>query len=127
MVVDETFLLDALEGGAVRHHPPSGVLLGLSLTKSTLIGLSLALALGLGSSMTDSADQSSSPRTEVSDGRVTRLMDRFACSQTGFGADVIPNSALINLAGQVKRVSFDRGWAVFTGDEPGTLMAVCRR
>jgi hypothetical protein len=102
-------------------------LLGLSLTKSMLIGVALALALGLGSSITDSADQSAAPSTEVSDSRVTRLMDRFECSQTGFGSDVIPNSALINLDGRVKRVSFDRGWAVFTGNEPGTLMAVCRR
>jgi len=110
----------------VRHHPPPGVLLGLSLTKSALIGLSLALALGLGAAMTDRADQSAAPSTEVSDSRVSRLMDRFECSQTGFGSDVIPNSALINLGGHVKHVSFDRGWAVFTGDEPGSLMAVCR-
>ena len=110
----------------MRHHPPPGVLLGLGLTKSALIGLSLALALGLGASMTDRADQSAAPSTEVSDSRVNRLMDRFKCSETGFGSDVIPNSALIHLEGQVKRVSFDRGWAVFTGDEPGTLMAVCR-
>jgi hypothetical protein len=54
-------------------------------------------------------------------------MDRFECSETGFGPDVIPNSALIHLEGHVKRVTFDRGWAVFTGEEPGTLMAVCRR
>jgi len=111
----------------VRHHPPPGVLLSLSLTKSALIGLSLALALGLGASMTDSADQSAAPSNEMSDSRITRLMDRFECSETGFGSDVIPNSALIHLDGQVKRVSFDRGWAVFTGDVPGTLMAVCRR
>ena len=111
----------------MRHHPPPGVLLSLSLTKSALIGLSLALALGLGASMTDSADQSAAPSTEVSDTRVTRLMDRYACSETGFGSEVIPNSALVHLNGKVKRVSFDKGWAVFTGDEPGTLMAVCRR
>jgi hypothetical protein len=110
----------------VRHDPPPGVLLGLSLTKSVLVGLSVALAFGLGASVTDRADQSSAPRTDVSDSRVTRMMDRYQCSQTGFGADVIPNSALINLDGRVKRVSFDRGWSVFTGHEPGILMAVCR-
>jgi len=111
----------------VRHDVPHGVLLGLSLTKSVLIGLALALALGLGVTVTDSADQSAAPSTEVSDKKVTRLMDRYACSETGFGSDVIPNSALVHLNGKVKRVSFDKGWAVFTGDEPGTLMAVCRR
>ncbi|HET9420528.1 MAG TPA: hypothetical protein VFO49_05275 [Nocardioides sp.] len=110
----------------MRYDVPPGVLLGLSLTKSALIGLALALALGLGATVTDRADQSAAPSTEVSDSRVNRLMDRYQCSETGFGSDVIPNSSLIHLDGRVKRVSFDRGWAVFTGDEPGTLMAVCR-
>jgi hypothetical protein len=102
-------------------------LLGLSLTKSMLIGLALALALGVGATVTDRADQSAAPSSEMSDTRVTRLMDRYACSETGFGSDVVPNSALVHLGGKVTRVSFDKGWAIFTGDEPGTLMAVCRR
>ena len=109
------------------HHPPPGVSLGLSLTKSVLVGLALALALGLGASVTDRADQSSAPSTEVADSRVSRFMDRYECSETGFDAGVIPASALIHVDGRMKRVSFDKGWAVFTGDEPGTLMAVCLR
>ena len=120
-------MLVALGRGAVRHHVPPGALLGLSLTKSVLIGLSLALALGVGASVTDRADQSSAPSTEVADSRVNRFMDRYQCSETGFGPRVIPNSALIHVEGRMKRVSFDRGWAVFTGDQPGVLMAVCRR
>lgn len=111
----------------MRHHLPPGVLVGLSLTKSVLIGVCLALAFGFGASFTDGADQSSAPHTDVADSRVTRLMDRFECSPSGFGPDVIPNSALIHRAGIVRHVSFDRGWAVFTGKEPGTLMAVCRK
>jgi len=110
----------------MRYDVPPGVLLGLSLTKSALVGLCVALTLGLGATVTDRADQSAAPSTEVSDTRVNRLMDRYQCSETGFGSDVIPHSALIHLDGRVTRVSFDRGWAVFTGDEPGTLMAVCR-
>ena len=110
----------------MRHQVPPGVLLGVTLTKSMLIGLALALALGLGASVTDRADQSSAPSTEVADSRVNRFMDRYDCSETGFGADVVPNSALIHVDGRMKRVSFDKGWAVFTGDRPGTLMAVCR-
>ena len=111
----------------MRYHPPPGVSLGLSLAKSLLVGVALALALGLGVSVTERADQSSAPSTEVESARVSRFMERYECSATGFGSDVIPNSALINLGGRVKRVSFDRGWAVFTGDRPGTLMAVCVR
>jgi hypothetical protein len=110
----------------MRYDVPPGVSLGLTLTKSALIGLSLALALGLGATVTDRADQSAAPSAEVSDTRVHRLMDRYQCSETGFGSDVIPDSALIYLDGRVTRVSFDHGWAVFTGDRPGMLMAVCR-
>jgi hypothetical protein len=101
-------------------------LLSLSLTKSLLVGVCLALAMGLGASITEQADPSAAPSTEVSSSRVSHLMERFQCSENGFGADVIPNSALIHLDDKVKHVSFDRGWAVFTGDAPGTLMAVCR-
>ena len=111
----------------MRHHPPPGVLLGLSLTKSLLVGVCLMLAMGIGATFTDQADQSAAPSTDVSSSRITHLMERFQCSETGFGADVIPHSALIHRGDKVRRVSFDRGWAVFTGDAPGTLMAVCRR
>ena len=113
----------------MRHHPPPGVLLGLSLTKSLLIGLALALALGLGAT----ADRPRRPERRARaprcpTRRVTRLMDRLrVLARPASVPTCIPNSALIHLDGQVKRVSFDRGWAVFTGDEPGTLMAVCRR
>jgi hypothetical protein len=111
----------------VPYHPPPGVSLGLSLAKSLLVGVALALALGLGVSVTDRADQSSAPSTATESARVDRFMERYECSATGFGSDVIPASALINVDGRVKRVSFDKGWAVFTGDAPGTLMAVCLR
>lgn len=109
----------------MRYHPPPGVSLGLGLVKASLIGVLLTLALGLGVSVTDRADQSSAPSADAQSSRAARLMERFECSQTGFGSKVIPNSALIHLDGRVKRVSFDRGWAVFTGAKPGTLMAVC--
>jgi hypothetical protein len=94
--------------------------------KSLLIGVSLTLALGLGVSFTDRADQRSAPSSAES-ARVNRFMERYECSATGFGPEVIPRSALVHVNGRMKRVSFDKGWAVFTGDEPGTLMAVCLR
>lgn len=111
----------------MHHHPPPGVSLGLTLTKSLLIGVAVALSLGLGVTVTDRADQRSAPSTEVASERVDRFMERYHCSVTGFDADVIPRSALVHVDGRMKRVSFDKGWAVFTGDRPGTLMAVCLR
>ncbi|MEN8671776.1 hypothetical protein [Nocardioides sp.] len=58
--------------------------------------------------------------------RLDKLIDRHDCSPTGFGADVIPGSSLVLQDNKVKHVSFDEGWAVYTGDEAGTLLAVCR-
>lgn len=58
--------------------------------------------------------------------RLTRLMAEFDCSTTGFGADVIPAGALVRRDTRVTVVSFAAGWRVFTGDDDGTLVAVCR-
>ena len=58
--------------------------------------------------------------------RVDTLMTRHDCSHTGFGPDVIPGSAIVERGSQVLHVSFDDGWAVYTGDATGTLIALCR-
>ena len=56
---------------------------------------------------------------------VRRAMDQHGCTETGFGAEATPRSALIVRAGQLEHVSFDQGWSVFVGDRPGQLLAVC--
>ena len=63
---------------------------------------------------------------QVRQDRLAALMDQHDCSTTGFGPDVIPGSALIERGDRVQHVSFDDGWAVFTGDATGSLLAVCR-
>lgn len=55
-----------------------------------------------------------------------RLMERHQCSPTGLGPDVIPGSALVRRGDRVRHVTFDDGWATYTGAAPGTLLAVCR-
>jgi hypothetical protein len=40
---------------------------------------------------------------------------------------VIPLHAVVRQDGQVRLTSFEEGWAVHTGDAPGTLLSVCRR
>ena len=52
-------------------------------------------------------------------------MERHGCSSTGLGPDVVPGSALVAHDGRLEDVSFDAGWAVFTGDAEGSLVAVC--
>ena len=58
--------------------------------------------------------------------QVARLSERLDCSAAGFGPEVIPASALVQVAGRVRPVTFDEGWAVHTGERPGRLLAVCR-
>ncbi|MEO9322028.1 hypothetical protein ABFT23_00970 [Nocardioides sp. C4-1] len=58
--------------------------------------------------------------------RLDDLMQRHDCSATGFGPDVIPGSALVERDDRIERVSFDEGWAIYTGDRNGSLLAVCR-
>jgi len=55
-----------------------------------------------------------------------KAIDRHQCSTTGFGADRVPSSALIRTPrGRMSLVTFDQGWAIYTGDRPGRLLAVC--
>lgn len=58
--------------------------------------------------------------------RISRLAERHDCSPDGFGPDVIPTSALVQVRGQVRAVSFDEGWAIHLGERRGRLLAVCR-
>jgi len=59
------------------------------------------------------------------DDRLAEMMTEHRCSTTGFGNDHIPGSAIVLRDGEVRHVSFDHGWAVFTGKREGTLVAVC--
>lgn len=59
-------------------------------------------------------------------GRIETLMSRYQCSHTGFGPDIIPGSAIVLRDNLVSHVSFDDGWAAYTGAASGTLIAVCR-
>ncbi|CAN5287336.1 hypothetical protein BH09ACT12_BH09ACT12_05050 [soil metagenome] len=54
------------------------------------------------------------------------LLRLHECSTTGFGAGVIPGSSLVLQDNRIRHVSFEAGWDVYTGNKPGTLLAVCR-
>ena len=57
----------------------------------------------------------------------TRMIARHDCSSTGFGPGVIPGSALVRgTDGQLRVVSFDRGWRIYTRRGAARLVAVCR-
>jgi hypothetical protein len=54
-----------------------------------------------------------------------QLMKRYDCSQDGFGDGSQPRSAIIRDNGDLRVVSFDRGWQIYTGDRPHALVAIC--
>ena len=76
-----------------------------------------------GAPTTESAD---SPPVDRLQRRVSRLSERHDCSRTGFGSEVIPATALVQVSGRVKPVPFEEGWAIHNGARRGRLLAVCR-
>ena len=110
----------------LRHHlvQAAGV---------TIIGALVAMALLPGS--VDIADLSGGDRPAArsqvqtpADAHLAALMDRYRCSTEGFGHSAIPESAIIRRpSGQVRLVTFDRGWQVFQDHGPTSLVAVCLR
>lgn len=100
-----------------------------------VIGVRRALTMSVVAALVGFAAVSSIDTTEAvpsrdqprsTDAAVTELMEDHRCSTTGFGDAVIPPEAILRLDdGHTRVVSFDRGWASFTGKAPGTLVAVC--
>ena len=56
--------------------------------------------------------------------REHRLMRSHHCKHDG-ARDGFPRSALVLVHGELRFVSFARGWAMYEGDAAGTLLAVC--
>lgn len=114
-------------------HPPHPLLRrSVGATKCAIVATLAFFAVSAGST-TAALDTSSEVAASegllapaVGEARLERLLARHDCSSTGFGADVIPGSSLVLQDDEVHHVSFDDGWDVYTGAEPGTLLAVCR-
>ena len=101
---------------------------GLSTLRTAALCTLLTAAVGYGVAVPLTSDGPSTemPAAQSFDRHVQGLMTQYRCSTTGFASGTIPASALIRTErGRVRMVSFDRGWAIHTGDRPGTLMAVC--
>jgi hypothetical protein len=100
--------------------------LGLTVVKGAGLGflLSLIVVGGLQAASTGGT------RTESVDEAYQRVVERAVtdhrCSYQGFGSDTPAASALIRTAGgNVRLVSFEKGWDVYNGKRPGHLIAVC--
>lgn len=109
-----------------RELAPRAVI-GLATVKATVLGSLLALTVGFAVNAADEQPVSERPVTNDSYTQVVqRVMTKHQCSTSGFGTEKDPSSALItNSQGKLRMVSFEKGWDVFTGNRPGTLVAVC--
>lgn len=88
----------------------------------------LTLLVGFGAVNMISAPQPDAPAEQIgmSSGPLDDMMEQNRCSFTGFDRDVIPSKAIVRTpAGETELVSFDHGWAVFSGEVAGELVAVC--
>lgn len=99
----------------------------MTITKGVLGGAVVITMLGSQIAGTSATRTEQTTSAETVTARIDQLMVQQDCSYTGFGADVIPATALLRTTtDDVRVVSFARGWAAYQGEKPGTLIAVCR-
>lgn len=93
---------------------------------TTVMALTLLLGFGALGTIGSSQSDGSTRQLDMSSGPLDSMMQHNRCSFTGFDRTVIPSTAIVrNPDGATEIVSFDRGWAVFNGEAPGELVAVC--
>jgi hypothetical protein len=99
----------------------------LATLKGAALGGLLALVVVGGLHATSpTAHRGITAEADAYAGAVQRAVADHHCSYSGVGSGTIPSSALIrNARGELRMVSFDLGWDVYTGKRPGTLIAVC--
>jgi hypothetical protein len=97
-----------------------------SIRTATTAG-AMTMLVGLGALSVIAAPQPQAPeQIGLSSRPLDAMMERNRCSYTGFDRDVIPSTAIIRTPeGETQLVSFDHGWAVFSGEAAGELVALC--
>lgn len=102
-----------------RRH----VLRTLDLVKGAVLGA--VITIGATAHVSAEPASPADPAPQV-DTALEQLMTDHRCTTTGFPDGSVPASTLLrNREGQLRVVSFDRGWAAYQGDAPGELVAVC--
>lgn len=100
-----------------------------TLTRQSLTAAALTLLVGIGALSIFGSDRPATQRAQLdlSGKGIDVLIERYGCSMTGFDDGEVPSRALLRHSdGRIELVSFDRGWASFSGDAPGMLVALCR-
>lgn len=95
----------------------------LDLVKSAVLGA--VITIGATAHVSAEPAEPVTPAPQV-DTALEQLMADHRCTTTGFPDGSVPASTLLrNREGQLRVVSFDRGWAAHQGTAPGELVAVC--
>ncbi|MCR1784672.1 hypothetical protein KVF89_19170 [Nocardioides carbamazepini] len=95
-------------------------------TAITVAALTLLVAFGAISPSASPRPTGPARHLDMSSGPLDAMMQANRCSVTGFDRSVIPSKAIVRTPdGTTELVSFDRGWAVFSGEVAGELVAVC--
>lgn len=106
-----------------RPTPPRVVLRALDVVKGLVLGAVVSLGLA---SHVQAEPAAPPPAATPVDAQLARLMTDHRCSTIGFADGSIPAASLIRTpAGELRVVSFARGWAAHEGVSPGELVAVC--
>lgn len=100
----------------------------LTTLRAVVLGalLSLSVGTGLNALLESRAPHHPAPASDAWSRQVRALMLEHHCSTTGFGATTLPTTALVKTpGGDPRMVDFSTGWAIYNGQRPGTLVAVC--
>jgi hypothetical protein len=102
------------------HQPSRRAALAVRTVKASATGVvaGIAIALTLGGAIANPADD---PPT--SSDTSTRLAERAGLDSRC--ADASGRTIVRTPQGETKAVSFERGWRIFRGELPGTLVVVC--
>lgn len=115
---------------APRHRRPARhpARLALTVVKGASLGTLLSLVV-VGGLRTDTPSPDASALSAPPDAYsrvVQRAVAEHGCTSEDVGDRSIPASALIRTSrGTIRQVSFEKGWDVYNGRLPGTLIAVC--
>lgn len=118
---------------SVRRGRTTGTGLTAAVTRALLqqVGLAGALVFLVALSQSTAVSPGAATPTDqpVTD-RAERIISRLHCSRSGLPGDAIPSRSVVRPdrpggRQELRVTSFDRGWASYTGERPGTLVAVC--
>jgi hypothetical protein len=103
-----------------------GLRFALTVVKGACLVTMLALVVGGGLQTASSGDHGTASADDAYARVVERAVTDHRCSFRGLAdGSHVPSALIRTTRGDVRVVSFERGWDVYNGKLPGHLIAVC--